>query len=148
MRARSRLKHSVAGLLGHLISRNNDVSGYWGPGLLYKDVNASPHIIELNLLTGESGPGSESGVKMAANAAVFLRAALEKNAFEWCKLTRATITFTFNATVSDPRFYFPCAGDPFICTVALQLDCGLNAVASAQGRCYPYRHWAFSQRAG
>lgn len=146
MKARSRLKHAAAGLLGLLISRNNDVNGYWGPGLLYRDVSTSPHIIELDLLSASSQPASESASTMAANSAAFLRAALEKKELSWEELTRATVTFQFNADIPKTWFRYPCAGDPFVCTVALDTVHPHAAVVKAIERCQPYRHFAFAQR--
>lgn len=143
MKARSRLKHAAAGLLGSLISRNNDINGYWAPGLLYRDTSAPPHLMELDMLTVSSQPSSHSGTLVAACYAAFLRDALEKQAFGWHKLTQATIKFQFNAAVSDPHFNYPCAGDPFICTVSLHTSCGLMATVSARARCYPYRFALF-----
>jgi len=134
-------------LLGLLISRNNDVNGYWGPGLLYGDVSASPHIIELDLLSGSSQPASESASVMVANSAAFLCAALEKKEFTWKELTRATVTFQFKATVPDPQFLYPCPGDPFIGTVTLHTVQQHAAAVIARGRCRPFRHFNFARRA-
>jgi hypothetical protein len=144
VKARSRLKHSAAGLLGFLISRNNDVNGNWGPGLLYQDLKAFPYAIELDLLAGTVQPASGSADIMATFSAAFLRPALEKNAFAWHELTRATVRFHFNLTAPGPRFVFPCGGDPFTCTVTLHTEHGHVAVVRAWARCE--RHRLFASR--
>ena len=145
MKPRSRLKHAAAGILGSLISRNNDVNGYWAPGVLYRDASAPPHMMELDMLTVSSQPASDGGKLVAACYAAFLRDALEKQAFGWHELTQATIKFQFNAEVSDPYFNYPGAGDPFICTVTLHTSQGLIATVSARARCCRYRFGLFSR---
>lgn len=147
MKSRSRLKHAAAGLLGWIVSRNNDVNGYWAPGLLYRDVLEAPHVIELNLLRGTSRPDSDSAKLMAAYSATFLNTALQRQKFSWEELTQATITLQFNADEPDPYFYFPCGGEPFICAVALVTAQGHAASVCAMARCHPYRLDAFTQSA-
>ncbi len=147
MRARSRLKHAAAGLLGSLISRNNDINGYWGPGLLYRDVSHSPHTIDIDLLAGTSEPASDSANIMAGSYVRFLSEALQRQEFEWRELTQASITFQFKAVISGKYVTFACAGDPFICTVTLVTIQGHCATLSGRGRCFPFRQGGFTQRA-
>ena len=137
MKARSRLNHVAAGLLGSLVSRKNDVDGYWAPGLLFHDASASPHAMTLDLLTGSSSPESNAGKLMMASYSLFLRAALAKQGFAWNEVTQATITFQFNASVPDPDLASSCSGAPFICSVALATVHGHRSAASAIGRCEP-----------
>ena len=40
MSAYKQLKGIAAGLAGTFISRNNDVDGYWGMGVIYSEVSA------------------------------------------------------------------------------------------------------------
>jgi hypothetical protein len=115
------------------------VNGYWAPGLLYFDVSAPPHVMELDFLTGSSEPHSEAAKLMMARYSTFLRAALAKKGFDWNELTQATIKFQFSAKVPDPYFAYPCAGAPFICDVTLTTVHGHMATASAKARCNPYR---------
>ena len=120
MKARSRLKHAAAGLLGSLLSRNNDVNGYWGPSLLYRDANASHDLMELDLLTGQSQPDSEAAKLVAARYTTFLCDALKKLEFEWNGLTCATAKFQFNAEIPDPHYRYECQGG------GRQASCRLN----------------------
>ncbi len=145
MKPRSRLKHAAAGLLGSLISRNNDVNGYWAQGPLYRDASAPPHVMALDLLSGSSYPICKSARLVAASYAPFLRAALERQNFRWDELTQATITFQFNATVSDSNFSYPCTGDPFTCAVMLHTVQGHTTTVTVKARCYPYRFGRFSK---
>lgn len=144
MKPRSRLKHVASALLGSLISRNNDVHGYWAPGVLYRDASTPPHLMELDLLTCSSHPASDAAKLVAACYATFLRNAMEKQIFEWNELTLATIKFQFNAGVSDSHFDYPGVGEPFICTVTLHTAQGLIAAVSARARCYRYRFGRFA----
>lgn len=143
MKARSRLKHAAAGLLGSLISRNNDVSGYWAPGLLYHDASAPPHVMEIDILTNSSKPSSEAAKIVAGRYSLFLRSALAKQGFVWNDVTQATINFQFNANVPDPNFYYPCGGAPFICSVTLATNRGHCVSASKIARCYARRSGLF-----
>jgi hypothetical protein len=145
MKARSRLKHTAAGLLGSLISRNNDVNGYWAPGMLYRDVCTPPHGIELNLLTCSSEPSSEVAKTVMAYYATFLRLAVIKKGFDWDDLERACVKFQFNVEVAKPPAYYPTVGDPFICSVMLHTVQGQMSTVSAIGRCYPYARGRFRQ---
>ena len=139
MKSHSRLKHSAAGLLGSLISRNNDVNGYWAPGLLYHDVVPEPHLMELDLLTGSSLPPSRTAVWVATSYSIFLRDALAKQGIGWDELTLATVRFQFNAEVPTRYFNAGCAGDPFTCVVTLQTAQGHVATMSGMSRCQPRR---------
>ncbi len=145
MKLRSRLKHAAAGMLSSVISRNNDVNGYWALGLMYQDVNTPPYILELDLLRGVSQPVSDCADVVAERYAKFLRSALNGQEFEWNEVTRAIITFQFNAQVPNPNFHFPCNGDPVICTVALDAGIGLVATVSAVARCSPFQPNVFAK---
>lgn len=145
MTSHSRLKHTAAGLLGSLMSRNNDVDGHWAPGLLYRDAYGPPHTLEVDLLTHAGRPTSDAASRMAANYAAILRVALQRQGVKWEALTGAIISFQFNARVLVTAMLSPCAGDPFICTVTLKADHGRVATASATGRCFPYRPGAFTR---
>lgn len=145
MRPLSRLKHAAAGMLGSLINRNNDINGYWAPGVLYHDVSAAPNAMEIDLLSGAAQPAGANATLIAAVYTVFLRTALKRVGFEWEALTRATINFQFKAEVSNPDFDYPCGGDPFICTVTLQSVQGYAATVSARARCRPYQPYLFTR---
>lgn len=134
MRVHSRLKHAAAGLLGSLIHRNNDVAGCWAPGLLYRDIGPAPAAIHVDLLTGTSQPDNHPARMMAARYTLSVRTALAKLSVPWDQVTRATITFQFKVEVPDPWFYFPCVGDPFLCTVVLA-TAQRQAAVSTLARC-------------
>jgi hypothetical protein len=146
MKLRSRLKHVAAGLLGSFISRYNQVGGHWALGLLYSDVNEPPHYIEFDLLSSATQPAGACASVVAERYAIFLRAALEKQHFEWDALTRAVVTLQFNAEVPDPTFHYPCLGDPVVATVRLESAQGHVATISTVARCYPHRSSRFIRR--
>ena len=133
-------------MLHSLISRNNDVKGYWAPGLLYADASMSPHVMEIDLLAGTSTPDSASARQMAANYAVYLRRAIEKLGFEWHHLTAASIKFEFNAEVEERQLCVT-YGDAFIATVTLHTSEGLSATLSKTGWCHPFRPGVYTRSA-
>ena len=137
MKLRSRLKHAAAGLLGALISRNNDIGGAWALGLLYRDVGTPPHTLELDLLRGTARPPTESATLVAKRYAHFVKVAVEKQKVAWDEITHALVTLQFNAQVPDPDFYYPCLGDPVIGTVTLHTAAGKGATLNATARCFP-----------
>lgn len=147
MKIRSRLQHAAAGLLSSLISRNNDVDGFWAPGLLYRDAALAPHIVQVDLLTGASQPASAPARLTAACYATCLRTAVEKLGLSWTDLTCATISFQFNIEVSDPWFHSQCGGDPFVCTVDLA-TAQHRVSRSARARCLPLDAYLAGARMG
>ena len=138
MKYHSRLKHAAAGMLGSLVSRNNDVNGHWAPGLLYCDASEQPHVVQLDLLTQAVPAAGRAAELVAVSYAQFLRLALEKHDIGWEELTLASVRFEFNVQVSDPQFSYPCPGDPFICSVSLCGTDGRIISISARARCRRY----------
>jgi hypothetical protein len=55
-----KLKSVAAGLLGSFVSRNNDIGGYWGIGVLCRDTAAMGGKVELNLITRVAAPATAS----------------------------------------------------------------------------------------
>lgn len=147
MKIRSRLKHVAAGLAHSLISRNNGLSGDWAMGLLYSDASAPPHHIDLDMLTGASTPPSMHATAMAANYLPFIRAALAKKALCWDSIAAVRVLIQFNAPVPHPSFYYPCHGDPLMCSVMLRTKDGSEAEFRAFARCFPFRAGAFVKSA-
>ncbi|WP_426197030.1 hypothetical protein [Massilia sp. DWR3-1-1] len=151
MRIRSRLRHAAAGMLASLLGRNNDIEGYWAPGLLYRELGAPPHTVEIDLLAQAARPPCHCGALLAQRYSLFLRAALAKHQFDWTLLAEATIVFQFKVdsrTADVPGSWR--GGDPFICSVSLRSLEGHLAAASARSACWPWQAGAFSHsgRAG
>ena len=62
MSAYKQLKGIAAGLAGTFISRNNDVDGYWGMGVIYSEVSArGVSAVTFSLLDGAVSPSLKCG---------------------------------------------------------------------------------------
>ncbi len=111
---------------------------------MYRDVSASPHVMDIDLLTGSTQPVSGAARIVAVLYKAFLRDALEKKGFAWEELASASARFQFNAKVADP---YPgwMTGDPFVCSVTLRTLDGHVADVSAISKCEPYRWGIFSR---
>jgi hypothetical protein len=132
-------------MLSSILGRNNDVEGYWAPGLLYREL-ASPHTVELDLLLGTATPpGAYAGVQLARYTGYF-RSALLKQRINFESLQQASIFFQFNlSAVSVSTHGEPMLGEPFACTVVLRDDRGNTAAYRVQSKCHVTRPWLFSR---
>lgn len=136
MAIRKRMNHVAAGLLHSFSSRNNDVEGFWGLGMLYDEVQSAPYRVELDLLARTATPAGHNAVLIAGRYAHFLRHALSKKNLRAEDLAAATVTLQFKADA--PRQYFPpdWIGDVFTCTVTLRTS-DEKASYTAYGKCMP-----------
>jgi hypothetical protein len=136
MRRRRALKGLACGLVETFVSRNNDVSGYWGIGKLYREAGERlASSVTIDLLDPSSsaiGPVAQAVQlhyvsrleHMASNAGV--------------SLSQAQITVEFGTFGSCPPPASSSYGDPFICTVSLIGPNGRKYEAYRAGRCAPH----------
>jgi uncharacterized protein len=75
------LKGVAAGLAGSFVSRNNDVEGYWGIGLLCRDATQTSGKVLLNLSQRLSSPATPSCVHITEAYAQHLETLLHKAGF-------------------------------------------------------------------
>jgi hypothetical protein len=143
----SLLRHVAAGLLQSFVSRNNDLGGYWAPGVLYIDADATCQTVRLNLLDGTAAPLTTNTAQAARNYSEFLRRALLKKQVSLSELAEAQVDIAFNVApeLCDPPY--TSVGEPFICTVTLRAKGGTSASIAGAGRCQRNRPGYFSQRA-
>ena len=136
MRRRRALKGVAYGLVDTFVSRNNDVSGYWGIGRLCREaLERQVSSVSIDLLGNNSlglGPVAQAIrlhyvsrlEHMALNAGVSLSQA------------QVVVEFgTFGAN-SPPQVYS--YGDPFQCTISLVGKNGGAYAAVRTGRCSPH----------
>lgn len=147
MAIRHRLMHVAAGIADSFISRNNDLFGYWAPGLMYQEVPDAPSSAILNLLTGSAEPNTSYCGQVARNYAVFLERASSKQNVPLDALTLALIQVQFNAAAPTDRFRPDWSGDPFQVAVVLRAQ-GREGIATRGGRCQPYVAGHFTRRYG
>jgi GNAT superfamily N-acetyltransferase len=142
-----RLRHVAAGVLGSFMCRNNDVAGYWAPGLLYRACGAEVRM-RFNLLEPGAACATDIATVVARNYAEFLRRALIKQGLRLEQLAQADIELWFDADVAPDDAGRGWIGDPFLCTVTIALKDGKAASAQCIRRCARYTPGRFSRRAG
>jgi hypothetical protein len=130
--SRSSFRRAVRGVSGSFLSRNNDVGGYWGIGLLYLHAHQRrSRSIKIDLLARQMVPPSEQFETMFDFYARLLIAQFNghQNPERW--ITGAKIYLEFNAaTDSDVN-----GSSPFTSIVQIVDDTGQRYVVQAKGRC-------------
>jgi hypothetical protein len=141
MRRSGVLRHVASGLGAAFIGRNNDLDGYWAPGLLY--AQADPiKTVTLDLLNGTASPATPAGLALARRYAARCARALAAHGVTPQQLARAEVVVDFAIVPPtplprqwpDPRRQ----GDIMRCVVRLERIEG--ACAAAVGYVHCWRH--------
>ena len=143
MARRRQLKGVAAGVLGHFVSRNNDIDGYWVLGLLYAELLAGQNTgVRIELLAPPQSELGELGLTLAERFRRFLTQQLEGKKLHLSQLRSAAIDVSFKLSATDARWTArPSArheggwGEPFHCQVLLTDDLGKRYAASHRGWC-------------
>lgn len=145
MATRKRLMHVAAGMADSFISRNNDLHGYWAPGLMYREIGTAPCSVVLDLLAVQAEPANCAQV--ARKYAALMRLALSRQNLDLKTLSRATVAVAFNTVAGVHHIGNRLAGDPFLVTVTLAAGVR-EAVVSRGSYCRQFADGYFSRRAG
>ena len=140
MSRRSELWHVARGVLTSFVSRNNDIDGYWGIGVLAKLAQQRGCLqLELHLLP-EGGATKETSVSRAASKySAFFISQLSKLRVptEW--LASATITFRFPAHDASPCYARTHAKEqPFECILSVTDNRAVRHSFAWSGWCWPH----------
>lgn len=136
MAIRERLNHVAAGIADSFISRNNDLHGYWSPGLMYRELPGPSFDVELDLREGSAIPDGHDCGQVARTYAEFMRRALVKQGLQPSALTHASLHVQFNAAITLGNDYHYLRGEPF--TVRVRLVIGDREGSTVRkGRCSP-----------
>ena len=138
MRSFRQLKGVLNSLLGIFMSRNNDIGGYWGPGVLYRETLSSEKRVKLDLLVGAATPGTALAKSASAQLAERLDQLLRKEKSSISQLSRAEIEVEFEKSGVGPVPAWAWRGEPFLCTVTLADGRGHLYSSSEIGRCEPH----------
>lgn len=126
------------------LCRNNDLEGYWAPGVLYKAAYESGYFeIKLNLLSKSASPSLDQATKSARHLNTFLLDQLIKRGVPESLVQEATIKIKFNTPPTQDHIIMLASsakkerapdgkwlinpvyithGEPFSCVVALKDD--------------------------
>ncbi len=143
MTKRRELKGVANSLLHSFISRNNDISGYWGIGKLYllAKENNSDHVL-IDLLKRRMNPNSNDfGDLFDRYQSYFSKFVEQKDSFGWVttptKIEAVQIFLSFNSTSDDKLEYWARRhmGENFKCEVKIKTDLGKVYSSQIYGRC-------------
>lgn len=137
MARRKQLKGIALALLGTFVSRNNDIYGYWGLGVLKLCAmkNGLSKII-IDLLEQSPGFDANSPIHIAEKTyQSWLFRTLEKARFDKKQLERAEIHLEFSTFDEFPKAIRDTRGEPYQCSVILKSKGGTSYLISKIGVC-------------
>jgi len=143
---RRELKGVANSLLQSFISRNNDVSGYWGIGKLYllaKKKNSDHVLIEL--LNRQMNPSSNKFDDLFDRYQPYFKNFVEqKDSLGWShepsKVESVQIFINFKSVPDDKLEWWArkYVGDNFECEVKIKTDLGKIYSSRVYSRCWPH----------
>lgn len=141
MATRRALKGVGAGLLGSFVSRNNDVEGYWGMGVLLRYASERGlHELTIDLLDAAASPVAQNEAPqiVAQHYGAMLKAHLQNAAIDSTKISRVRIEVRFGTSGDLPMPPLATWGRPFVCTAVIVDDRGRAWSNSKAGVCGPH----------
>jgi len=146
--ASRRVLASVAyGVASAFASRNNDLNGWWVPGLLVGELTPDKPAYHLDLLTGETVPGTINPAlgELGPAWARYFAWSLTRHSLPSTRVTDASLTVRFDYDVSVPSWRFGVTDHPFLCTVTITDDRGRGYERSALSHCAPLSAFDWSE---
>jgi hypothetical protein len=139
MGSRRHLASVAEGTSRSFASRNNDVDGWWAPGLLLAASRAADPDFQVDLMTGESTPTlGEQGLDALGPAwSVYFHWSLERHGLSAAVVRSATLTVRFNRTAEVPSWIRGRRDRPFHCTVTIEDDRGRSYMRVVESHCFP-----------
>ncbi|MDG9930060.1 MULTISPECIES: hypothetical protein [unclassified Pseudomonas] len=136
MSRRRTLKGVAAGVSSSFASRNNDIEGYWGLGIIYREIDtAGRSSVHLDILSGESCPPIRHAERLAETYRSFLFARVKSLGLQEHHISNAAIELAFNIPSTGKDLARQSRGEAFRCQVSITDDLGKTWVHSHEGRC-------------
>jgi hypothetical protein len=133
------LKGLANGLIETFISRNNDVSGYWGIGQLYREALEHQQLETcLDLLGNCAQPNGPIGAAVILQYRSYVSARLARHQMSLADLVVAKIEIRFGTFGACQPPQDHTHGDPFLCRVYLRAHRGPTYSATRCGRAAPH----------
>ena len=130
-----RLRNIAAGLAGTFVSRNNDIDGYWGMGVIYKEmVESGQGAITFNLLEGSVVPKLECGSVLLRKYRATLESMLHKQGLRLTDISTVAINVDFESC-NNTELHIKSLGDFFVCYVSITDVFGVERSMKIKGRC-------------
>ena len=150
MARRKELKNIASGLYGSFISRNNDVGGYWGIGMLCLLAQQSGvQIVRIDLLAKSITPASSEFSKLVSGYSSILKKHLSAKGIPENWLASAIIELDFKPEPPSGK-HIPIAtwGSLFNLVVCIADDMKKNHTISGYSYCGPHNPRKESKSAG
>jgi len=129
-----KLKGVATGLLGSFVSRNNDIDGYWGVGVLCREAAESKRdVIVLDLCQGLGSPDTSASAFAAAAYTQRLAVVLRNAHFAQSCVTGAKIILKFGEPSATHAREVA-----FNCSVVLTDNAGRSCTVASSGHCWPH----------
>ncbi len=137
MPQRKALKGVAHGLLGTFVSRNNDIDGYWGLGVLRLFAEQNDFsLLTLDLLSDSLGRFPDSPLGIAEKTYhEWFRNVLQKSGVDVDNVARADISVRFSTFDEFPNTIRDTRGEPYLCTVTIVQANGNMYLTSKLGCC-------------
>ncbi|HEY0587723.1 MAG TPA: hypothetical protein VGD52_16420 [Pseudoduganella sp.] len=159
MRRRSEIGSVASGILHSFVSRNNDLEGYWGIGVLYLYARKVGELtVMLDLLRGTINPpaarllpiyGKPNFQALIGQYKAMLYALLHKRNVPESWVAEAVFSIEFESKAAKPAY--PKIGEDtaaFVCRLSIKDDLGRERVFRLDGWCWPHSPWRESRRSG
>ena len=127
----------AAGIAESFISRNNDLGGYWGIGMLLRSVKSRKcQTIRLDLISGQLDPNLRGFGPLSTTYRELLMSQLSALHMPSGHIRTATLSVTFDS--DHPRENLARASWRCVCRIEIQDWHGKNHVAERQTWCEPH----------
>ncbi|KRG71285.1 hypothetical protein ABB27_03260 [Stenotrophomonas terrae] len=121
------------------ISRNNDLAGYWGLGLLcLETATLADTSARFDLLARTSAPGGPISQALAANYGDVLTALLARADIQSSQLTSAAMEVRFGSFGMCATPLWTGRGAPYHCSIVLVSQVGKAYISNLAGYCAPH----------
>jgi hypothetical protein len=132
------LKSIANGLVETFVSRNNDVSGYWGIGQIQRELGHPDAVVELDLLHGKATPNGPIARELVTRYSAYLSESLARDGFNHSAITTAKVLVEFGAAGEAGTADFASTGIAFNCKAVLASRSGKIFSAMRAGNSYPH----------
>jgi hypothetical protein len=139
MPRRAELKCVADGVLGSFVSRNNDCSGYWAMGLLYRRaLEASSNEVSFTLVgAGDEGHELALDTALRTKYGAMLTKLMSGRSLpaSWIKSANITIQFEYAAKIGRVLARLE---RPYLAQFSVTTELGKNLIVERIGACWPH----------
>lgn len=137
---RKELQDVAIGLISSFNSRNNDIDGYWGIGILYLLAQEFKTLsLNFDLLNPKKSSLFPSiSVPLSQHYYSMLCSLITKKELSLNHIRVATISMQFESEYNEKLHYFRSAYTPYVCRILIIDSFGKKYQAMTGGNCWPH----------